>query len=277
MQLTIDNNKLLNFKRTALFICHLYISGHFGTVHLIADSTPLTHQLLIDVHNSCPRYVPIITTSATSTQFPLWTQPTDHILQLVFVDCFNGIVDRLNRLKDYAVFYQVCLAPSTGLREPLVGDLENRFFGDVFRNTLLLLYNTTFDTSEIYVRGNLEQPIYVTNQRSMTNAYDQTFGKLDTLPMLAIQYTHETTCHSEQQNRRFVFPIIQRFLANYYASRMNITFLEGISTVCDGGLDSHYVRHHSQNVYKELFFGSEPLNNETMSGLHLCFFMQLIS
>lgn len=254
----------------ALLICNLYINGQFGTVHLINDSTLLAHQLLFNLNTICPAYVPIVANSVTSTHLSSLNQSqrTDNILHLIYVDSLNGITDRFN---DSSLFYTIYIVSYAEYKEDLIRELKKMHFDEVFSNSLLLVLNGTLDTNEVYVRGSLEEPIYVNDQSLMENMFAQTFGKLESSSLLAIQYTHETSCHSVEQNRRSVFPIIQQILANYYSSRMNITFLQGISTICEGGLKFDYFRHRSRNVYKEMFFEKEPLNNKTMSGLNLSF------
>lgn len=273
MPLTYFNRKSSNLKTMALLICHLFISGHFRTVYISfdssADSILLTQQLFIDLNFNCPIFVPIITTAVKSTQMPIWNQShhSDDILQLTILDRFNQITGPSNY---YSGFYQIYI----------ISTVERNWKEDLMqqessRSSLLLLHNPKFDTNEIYIRGYLEEPIYVTNHSLMENIFQQTFGKLESLSILSVQYSRAITCHSDGHNRRFIFSIIQKILANYYSARMNITFLQGVTDICKGGLKFNYARHRSREVYKELFFESEPLNSETMSGLNLTLLLLL--
>lgn len=265
MQYAFNTENFSNFKRMALLVCNLFMNGQFGTVHLINDSTLLSHQLLFNLNSICPTYIPIVTNSVTSTaHLSSWNQSqrTDYILQLICVDSLNGITDRFN---DSTFFYTIYIVSFAEYKEDLIQELKK--LDGVFSNSIFLVHNVTLDTNEVYVRGSLEEPVYVSDKSLMENMFAQTFGKLESSSLLAIQYSHETSCHSVEQNRRSVFPIIQQILANYYSSRMNITFLQGISTICEGGMKFDYFQHRSRNVYKELFFEKEPLNNETMSVL----------
>ncbi len=265
----LPNNNSSNFKSVALLICKLYISGHFQSVRLIFDSKNVNavDELHEEVNFNCPTYIPVIT--STQNSFDFWKQSscTDQILELIFL---NSLAVSMDRLSDCNVFYQIYIISSDGNKEDLIQNWNKSYDGRVFANSLLLLHNKTFDTAEVY-SGNSEHSIHVPPDHNSTenNLFAETFGRLESLTILTIQYTHETSCHSEQQNKRFVFPIIQRFLANFYSSRMNITFLEGISTVCDGGLKFNYVRHQPYGVYKELFFEAETLNSEMMSESNL--------
>lgn len=271
MPTTFTTSMPLNLKSMALFVCNLYISGQFGTVQFIFDSTMLNNQLIIDLNFNCPVFIPILTARSTGAQFPLSSQSkrTDQILQIILLDRYEtpfGPKNITDRLKDYIAFYQIYVAPVAGVREDLIRNLEKNYVKDDFSNALLLVHNSSSGTNEMYSRENLNEPINLTNQNSMENIFAETFGKLESFSILGVLYSHGSTCHNEYESRRYVFAIYQRFLTNYYAARLNISFLEGASTICEGGTQSIYVRNHPQSeyMYKELFFEMELLDNKTM-------------
>lgn len=77
---------VINYSELAIFICHLFIDGHFRTGHILFNPKIFDGHLLNEIDMICPQTIPWISTDITeNVAFP-WNSPssTDHILQLIF-------------------------------------------------------------------------------------------------------------------------------------------------------------------------------------------------
>lgn len=91
-----------NFHNLTLFICHLFINGHFRTSHIMYDSTMFDGQFMTQTNSIFPQSIRWKFTDISAPSLNPFGDPFDsydNILQLIFFDPqFFGGLQRLSRI-----------------------------------------------------------------------------------------------------------------------------------------------------------------------------------
>lgn len=91
-----------NFNDLALFICHLFVDGHFRTGHILYNQNLFDGHLISEFNSVCPETIPWLMTDVTKTSSVLWDTKdrTDNILQLIFFEPGNSLKE-IDKYKNY--------------------------------------------------------------------------------------------------------------------------------------------------------------------------------
>lgn len=130
---TLSFPNFSNFYHLAVFICNLFIDGHFWNGHILYDSNVFDVNLLNEIESVCPVYIQWLTTDITQLHsFTLRTgDQTDHIFQLIFFDP-NHLEDKIGQITDYLTVYRAFILTSTvdgiNLKAPtlMINQLDRR-------------------------------------------------------------------------------------------------------------------------------------------------------
>lgn len=101
-------SNVANFHNLALVICHLFIDGHFRSVHILYEPNIFFDHFINDIESICPRPISWESTDVTklSSLSRRSVEHTDHILQLIFLDP-TSITAKIDKSRESPTFYRL--------------------------------------------------------------------------------------------------------------------------------------------------------------------------
>lgn len=183
----------------ALFICHLFIDGHFRAAHLFHKSAAPKPNWELQTNAVCPELVPFYVTDITSPwQWP-WNDKynPNNVLQLIFFDSnsnnFAGDVYQLYKRHSY---YRVFCFPSAELSNAKQrSSIFARLRLILDSKDLLVSYNT--ENVSVFIDSNYDSVAVPRREQinfnrseiesKQANLFDQTFGEYERLQSFVIQ------------------------------------------------------------------------------------------
>lgn len=260
---------ITNYQNLALFICHLFIDGHFRTGHILYDPSLFDGRLISDIDLICPRSIPWLMTDVTQPSSLLWDQqePTDHMLQLIF---FNAeMLTKITEYKYYLAFYRLFVFDETSNKNQktviaksevtlnsntlihFVAEHGNSFYIHSILNNDEIIENrislNQFDTNAISSQNSLNP---ILNQ----NIFDETFGKKQQKHSFAVNLIFEIPCDQS----KIIFEG-NPFIANFYLSNLKRSYANFTATFCNNSSIS-LIKWKSRKFYKEFSIDVEPID-----------------
>lgn len=244
-----------NVHHLALFICHLFIDGHFRTAHFLYKPNTFNFDLLLQIDTVCSEP---ITFYLTDINLPLewpWNDKDspDNVLQLCFFDQ-RKLTEDISQLKPKSTALHWIFGFHSNDTANM-GKQTTTF--DILRQLpdskiLVVGYNSKNVT--IFVDNGLNkklnrQPIFVVNNKTNfndINLFDRTFG----------EYERKQSISIEQMEYKDIWPgidttafFVQKLWMNYYHLQLNNSLLHMIDM---DTLNEQYCTLQSSNYYKEL-------------------------
>lgn len=267
-----------SFHQLTIFICHLFIDGHFRTAHILYDPNAFDGQLINDIYSNCPASIPWLITDVTKPFSTSWqpNENTDHILQLIFIDP-NYLPEDIDSLREIFTYYQIIIVSSAvGSNMMDQAAVSNQFKTNRTNVPLILIQNpvndlmliqrssTSNETAEVCsnVNAMLSYGRIEANHRmcdnKRKNMFDLTFGANEKMWFLTVSYP---VAYSPNQNIIRIDEVWQGmpFVANLYVSILNASYINRTSIKYGGiGHDSHDFQIFYQK--KSRFYGELTTN-----------------
>lgn len=218
----------------ALFICHLFIDGHFRTAHFVYKPNTFEFDWLLQMDAICPEPIPLYLSDITLPwEWPWNDKDTlNNVLQLNFFDMNNNLADDVDQLQESCAYYRVFCFPSTNLP-----NAEQRSF--VFStlrpfcdsNILLVDYNTknvsTFiDSNYDSNWKSSQEPIVIVSDETEiehANLFDRTFGEYERMQSIAIQRALPPS--QLEQTTYFPYVAAETIWMHYYHLRLRSSII----------------------------------------------------
>lgn len=272
----------LNAHNLAIFICHLFIDGHFRYGHILNDPNVFDDRFISEIDSICVAKIPWLTTDITqSTSLP-WpaNEPTDHILQLIFLNS-TQLANKIDEFKDYLAFYRVFIFYSSAGRidtkklvsvarkvnpilksNPLI--LENQFEGERIRIHMPSESgNTSIDQFKRIQDQNLTAGYQLD---SKAHIFDETFGRNEYAWPIIMKYSAETRKMDDITTAVSTLGSIS--FANYFSnSILNVSYINMTYTMLNNitaPFKSQAFTHKTQKYYDELDNQYEVVKEEKM-------------
>lgn len=254
--LFVPNSPII--QNLSILICHLFIGGEFHVANVLHDSNDLPNRLLNEINSHCLNDIAWTIDSRT----PQWNRnlTKDHILQIIPMEHNQYPYDRLEQFPAYYRLF-------------ILNKVSNRKMSSVLNtttNSVALLHDPDSDSIEAFLLNDdftfYDQSIKVHNEisnQTSKNVFDKIFGKRENMRKLGV-FTRLVACNGSSpqltadNNRRL-------FLANFFFTQMNMTFIEMLPPWCGGNtpLPSIFYRHIRRRIYNELSWDLEQIGIET--------------
>lgn len=258
-----------SFHNLALFICHLFIDGHFRNAHILYDPNVFDAHLLNEVDSVCPVQIPWLITDVTQPRSVLWQNDnrTDHILQLIFFDP-NHLEDEIHQSKHHLTIYRAFIFTSDvdefNLRAPitLVKELD-RGLG---LKSLIVQYKSenvqwngeNDDLGEIFDGKHTKQGEMKDNRHG--NLFDRTFGKFEQNLSICIR----SYAFTKGKDAASITPTVEQeylYMSNYFNATLDKSFVHmrfgRLDNIFEPQVDTVVLRRQ-RKYYKELSLKYEP-------------------
>lgn len=227
---TVSNSYYL-----ALFICHLFSSGPFRTIHILYDPAEFDQNILMEIESNCEDVAPLYLTDITRS-FQISYQKSDNVdnlLQLFFFDAEN-LAHEIELVGDKFGLYRIFLFSSLDvirrINRTLLFGTRNRAY-DI--RTLIGHYNES--RVSVYIEenfnessdrsGDLEENTILMVNHEMNlehlNLFDRTFGeyeRMETIELYRLDYY--TARDAFKPNWFLLDPLI-----NFYHFQLNRSFI----------------------------------------------------
>lgn len=267
----------LNFHSLALFICHLFIDGHFRFGHIIYDPKVFHGQLLTEIDSMCSVQIPWQSTDISQSvlQLPQKNERSDHILQLIFFDA-KFLAEQIDEYKDHLTFYRIFVFSSTTdeietkRRISVIGKLHSISNA----SPLILQYNSKNDLIRVDLAFKTDEyseqlAMMIDNKglQESNNEYkrifDRTFGKYEKYRLMIIKTASLFRHHEDYEHSLSNIPhSIVVHLANYFYSSLNAEY---INMTCVDNFQAnvawvnYMLKHKRRYFYNELFLEYDEL------------------
>lgn len=168
--------KSLNFQILALFICHLFIDGHFQTGCILHDSNVLQiSEIMSEIQSICANSIPWLMVDVRKPVSLAWqpNQRTDRILQLIFIDAKNP-PQNIGDLEDLFTCYRLFVFSSVDKVNFIQQiDTMKRLHSKLISRSVIIHYNSTNVTVLNQWNGNenIERNPYSTFDQKVNATY----------------------------------------------------------------------------------------------------------
>lgn len=254
----------LNFSRLALFVCHLFIDGHFRTGCILHDPKTIDiSQIISEVDSICPQPIPWLSIDINKPFSSPWqpNEQTDHILQLNLIDLENS-EQSINNFKDLITFYHLFVFYSndeTNLNDRIIA-IENTN-SSILSKSIAVSFNSTSINllNNLAENGNFTERIDFESE----NLFDTTFKAYDENWAIGIQYKIGKFPMERNPEMDHLYGILDenRFFANFFCWNLKANFMN----ISFGNSSSLWklirTQDKSQKIYKELSSTYEMIEN----------------
>lgn len=270
------------FANLALFVCHLFIDGHFRYGQVLYDTKVFDDRFLNAIDSVCPVQIPIQTMDIAqiSSQSPLSNDRTDHILQLLFLDP-KYLTEQTHQFKDLFTFYRIFVFSSTTdevetkERYSVIGK-QNTILSS---SPLIVLYNSQNGSLNIYWVSENGEAIDTSKQCKSEDSKvlsvvggecsaDSMFGTSEDKLSFGIKINTLFRTTEDYKNIASTLPYMGHiFFTNYFFTAMNASFINvRCSNMYDAAAPQLYqvLKHKFKNIYNELSLEYEPMDNGNM-------------
>lgn len=274
--LTANISNASNLHNLLLFICHLFIDGHFKITHILHDRSVFDGRLISEIDSICPRQMLWLTTSITQPSSLPWppNQRNDHTLQLIFIDLQHLAKNRnkLAKLNEYSTFYKIFVFPSIG--EMQANEVKEHISAVIKLNGISklgpLVLHYCLNKDSMYIHSipeshqsdlkaseehqhdqeliyEITQDTDFLNKNADENLFDRTFGVYERRWSIAIRMVVAI------EAKKFTFVDAQLFFANFFVSQLNAAFINSpfINLTCSGGPRNVSCPWHQQTLIPE--------------------------
>lgn len=276
--------KALNFHNLALFICHLFIDGHFRFGHIIYEPKVFDGQLLTEIDSICSVQIPWQSIDITQSvlQSPQTNDRSDHILQLIFFDG-KFLAEQIDEYKDYLTFYRIFIFTSTtdeietkrrisvigrlnliSNASPLI--LQYNPKNGVIRVDFAFATDEKSENSEKCTRNDVDNESRQQSNKEYDRIFDRTFGKYEKYRSMIVKTVSLFRHQEDYEHSLSNIPHSNNvYLANYYYSSLNVDF---INMTCAHNFNpnaswaNHMLTHKHRHFYNELSLEYVELKNE---------------
>lgn len=273
---------LPSFHNLAIFICHLFIDGHFRQGNILYDPKVFNDRLLVEIDSVCPSRIPWQSNDVTQLYLSDChvSERTDHILQLIFFDS-NDLMENIEQYQECFTYYRIFVFSSfddTKLnQQKSITKQLNRISS---ANMLIAQHNLKDDAVFIHSMSENEN----INDNSLQNiiyrcdecenkfwpSYGQTFGKYErdlSISMKVVGMFRERGNSINCSDYKSIVPITgNMYLANLFNSKLNGSYINMTCISYDGNsatLNS-FVRHIESKYYKEIWNDFEQIKDDNM-------------
>lgn len=257
-----------SFHNLALFICHLFIDGHFRVSHIIHNPNIFENQIINEIESYCPTLIPTLITDVTqSLLLPSHKdehEQSDHILQLIFFDPHN-FEDKIEYYDLFIAFYRLLVISTTDgncTNNQTIEILKTSAFSN--GNLLIVCYDPWNGTIWILE----DSKVIVSNRTSITqrhwnmkgeNLFHQIFGDFGRNWLIMISYTVAYPCSKQayDSNTCKLLEIWNGsfFLAYFYETSLNASYVNQTSYYADKSntfTEHHLHRQRNRGIYDEI-------------------------
>lgn len=255
-----------NYQNLALFICHLFIDGHFQTGHILHDPNAIqVSQLIVEIQSICQHSIPLFSTDVTEPNSLPWkpNKPTDHILQIIFFD-HEHLTDYIDESKELLTIYHLLVHTLT--------DPEQMKSLNLDQMSPIIHFNLNIGSFciRIFPQNSTVKCILQT-EIGHTNLFELVFGKPKQHWLMAIIQTMPVARDDDMFNLNENWNT-ETFLVNFFYSKMNADFLSFTSgnqantthgpvhLVCKQKI----CKQNHRQVYKELSTEHQIVGNRNM-------------
>lgn len=270
-----------NFGNLALFICHLFVDGHFQFSHILYDPNEFDDSLLIEIDSICPIQIPwqTININQTSFQNSPSNDRTDHILQLIFFDP-KLLGEQIIQNQEHLTFYRIFIFSEmtwvheneTEKRISLIEKLSSVFDSNslIVRNNLssgsirvrLLRESDKIDLKQMHQNMNL---IYKTKTDiEQSQLFDEIFGWYEQSIIIETMFWFRRI----EDSTRFesIIPFFgDAYTINYLSSTLNVSKIDVKCMVFNNSTDpilSQSIKHTPKNYRSDLMLQYKAIPND---------------
>lgn len=264
-----------NFHNLALFICHLFIDGHFRFGHILYDPNVFDYRLSNEIDSVCAVHIPWLTTDITQPSSLPWnsTDRTDHILQLIFFDP-KYVPEQFHQTKNHLTFYRIFVFSSVDSKDSdtengisVVGNLSSKFKS----NSLIVEYSWENGSLNIHwtsERMDKNLILVETEQNKSTDTeyeqiFERTFGEYDRKELIIIN----TSCIVHDEHISNKLDVAEMYTSNYFSSTLNASYIKMRCWNPSNSTNTYFnqsVVQIQRKYYKELSFEYRPIKNREM-------------
>lgn len=246
------------FHQLALFICHLFIDGHFRTAHIFYKPNAFDYEFITHIDSICPEPMPLYLTDITQP----WVWPSnqhdspDNVLLLSFfeIDPMKLQNDVTEIKREGFALYQIFAFSS-------IDSVDERQRATVFRilhrflpESSLLILNFNSENVSVYLNHSSttelnQKPFFIVNQKpdfGRMNLFNRTFEENERMQSIII--------YPLDYNTRFTL-FHDEYMVNYYHLHLNNSCIETKNNL--------YATHHMTNYYKELNVNLKEMDDNT--------------
>lgn len=171
------------YHHLALFICHLFIDGHFRTAHFVYTPNTFDFDLLPQIDKLCPEPIPSYCTDITLPWKWPWNRNDNinNVLQLIFLNPDN-FTDDIDALEALSVHYRVFCFATIDVNDPKLLTSTFVTIGDLVESKNLIVYHNAENVSVAMNGESIPKLVYVVNDETnfqQTNLFDRTFGEYE--------------------------------------------------------------------------------------------------
>lgn len=245
-----------------LFMCHLFIDGHFRTAQLLYNPKRFELDWLLNINRICPESIPLYLVDMNQQSEWTWNDKDspDNVLQLNFIDPTN-FIDDINQLSrmDHAYYCIFCF-PSSDLTETkqristIRGQMELKGSKALF---------ASYNSRDVSISMHMSQPILVIDNKtnfSRINLYDQTFGEYERRQSFAIQRVEDVDINDFKSGTDMIYDFrfdTEVLWMHFYHLQLNSSFMSMTLRVDDKSTHLRVYRHctiQPPKYYKELTY-----------------------
>lgn len=223
-----------NFHNLALFICKLFIDGHFRNAQILYDPHIFDGRLMDDFGSVCSSSFPWRTMDITQASQSTWHQDerTRNELQLIFFDS-NHLADEVDHFKKFFTFYPILVFSST-----------NEMNVDENFNITALHYNIGTGSIQIHWVLELDDDVTEKSEHRMSvdsrttamrqsdtkvhkeqlNLFDCTFEKKEQMKSIVVRVAG--WFREDEQSTDLESNPQRRFFTNYYLQMLDTRFIQ---------------------------------------------------
>lgn len=284
--LFLNVSNILSFRNLALFICHLFIDGHFRQGHILYDRKVFDDQLMTKIDSICSVKIPwLMTDISQQPSLPMhMSDRTEHYLQLIFFHP-NQLSAQIHQFQEYFMFYRIftftsCMAEINIIQHTLEIDKLNPIFPS---SASILYYDLKKDFVHIYsMIKNSEIPRNIdtienievnaidqqdrqfrNNSVDCKNVFTKTFGEYERIQAVIIRAP--ATIRTKHGHESFI-SFRQLFYANFFlptfdASYINVTLVD-FQQVNSKWKTQAIKQKNNGKHQKDILLEYEPIDNK---------------
>lgn len=258
-----------NFYNLALFVCHLFVDGHFRTSHILYDPNVFhVTQLIDDIQSNCPRTIPWLATDITKELIQPWEsdEETDHILQLNIVRLPTKVSD----FQSLFTFYRIFIFSSADEKSAQA----LKFSSDFDLDNMVLRFNHKTGAINVHLfekNAGENRKIHIFQQNNIDeykkrNLFEIIFKKYEQNWKIVIKYNVPVNCDESEKIRKTQntwngLP----FQVNFYASTLKAVSVHHLEKICENPNSTNFHVHQKfPTFYKELSTGYERIDDKNM-------------
>lgn len=264
-----------NYHNLALFICHLFIDGHFHTGHILYDPNVFCDSLIGEIDTICPQSIPWINTDVTTQDDILLTwnpmNRTDRFLQLIFIDS-NNLPENIDSLKHLLTFYNlyvIQLTETNSTETNTHNSTNSKLKEYVDYRSPILNYSLENEAISLHwfigTDDELTAIVESTDRTSRSkndNIFDLVFGMYDQKRHLIVENYILTIC---KPGASFIFKA-HAYMANLFATRLNASVMISERIMCKNMKRTirETVQYMPQRFYKEITIDYLPMDMKNL-------------